>query len=121
VRNPFARPRTTGEWLLGSACWVVSSYGSWSGGCWLLAQAAPRAGPPNQLADWFFAPGFLTASLLVVRFAVLRAWMLTGWEEAPTPRWLKIVAYAWFGLLVLGLVLGTLVVLFFTLFVTSWQ
>lgn len=102
MKNPFAQPRTTGEWRLGSVGWVVSSYGSWATGWWLLLLTAPRAGPASQVADWFYTLSFCVADLLVLRFAVLRAWMLTGWEDAPTPGWLRVVAYAWFGLLVLG-------------------
>ena len=119
MSNPFARPRTTGEGLLGSVCWGLSCFGTWCGSNWLLAWLAHRIGRPGLVSGWFFPASFLVAELLVLRFAVLRAWMLTGWEATPTPRWLQVVAYAWFGLLV-GLVLATLAFLLL-LFTISWQ
>jgi hypothetical protein len=30
MRNPFAKPRTLGQWLLGSVCWTVSCVGAWA-------------------------------------------------------------------------------------------
>lgn len=29
MRNPFAKPYTPGQWLLGSVCWTVVCVGSW--------------------------------------------------------------------------------------------
>jgi hypothetical protein len=29
MHNPFAKPHTLGQWLLGSVCWTVSCVGGW--------------------------------------------------------------------------------------------
>jgi hypothetical protein len=43
MQNPFSKPHTPEQWLLGSVCWVVLSVGSWVLLVWLLSQSALAA------------------------------------------------------------------------------
>ena len=37
MRNPFAKPHTPGQWLLGSVCWVAICLLSWAGLTYCIA------------------------------------------------------------------------------------
>lgn len=50
MRNPFAQPRTTGQWLLGSVCWTVVCVGGWLLADHLLVQGYPVADDKLNLA-----------------------------------------------------------------------
>lgn len=97
MRSPFARPRTAGEWLVGSTCWVVSGLGGWWGISVILAQY-----PATEACSRCFAPfGFVAVQWMLWRNAVRAGWRLLAWELTSTPLWLKITACTWLGILVL--------------------
>ena len=110
MRSPFAKPRTTEQWLLGSICWAVACLGGW----WAIAYALGQW-PRTEGYTFFFAPfGFVTAHWLLWRKAVCQGWQLAGYEDAYTAWWLKTGAYLWFGILILFQIasLATMVMLF---------
>lgn len=53
--NPFAKPQTAGQWLLGSVCWALLSVGSWVLVVSLLLRsplAEELTVPASMLAFW---------------------------------------------------------------------
>ncbi|RZK61070.1 MAG: hypothetical protein EOO59_05960 [Hymenobacter sp.] len=71
MQNPFAKPRTTPQWLLGSVCWTA---GAW--GCWLAAAA---------LASWLLPHAEWPGNVL----------LLGGFPLVQATVWLKAVPRSW--------------------------
>ncbi|MBF9142021.1 hypothetical protein [Hymenobacter properus] len=66
MRNPFAKPLTLGQWLLGSVCWTVACMGGW----WGLTSVSFGWGLRSLGADLFVVSTFWLAHILVWRRAV---------------------------------------------------
>lgn len=93
MRNSFAKPETTPQWLLGSVCWTVACVGGWLLlGKWVLDVPYNEKTPDEPL----LFVGFVVASGLL--------W----WKAIPglaatktTNSWLEILAFCWLCCLVL--------------------
>jgi hypothetical protein len=63
MRNPFAKPRTLGQWLASSLCWVIGCVGGWYAfNAWVQAWAGVNYGSTVALAMF---SSFLVGHLLI--------------------------------------------------------
>lgn len=118
VHNPFQKPHSVEQWLLGSICWSTSCYVMW----WLFTECLSPKQVGTQLADGVGMAAFWLAHLLVWRYAVNGGEEFTRSPIAQTTA-LEAVASLWLALLwlfqVVTLLLGILATLFVLLFPES--
>ena len=62
MRNPFAKPRTLGRWLLGSGCWAAMCVSAWLGIGQLLAVGLAAA----DSSWWLLAGSYAIISTLFI-------------------------------------------------------
>lgn len=111
MRNPFAKPRTPGQWLLGSVCWTVACVGGWVLiSTWVLEVPYDQKTPDEPL----------------VFLSFIVAYGLMWWKALPDLKatekdasWLEMLAFVWqvglvaFQMLWLGIILLMLSAPFF--------
>lgn len=68
MRNPFAKPQTPGQWLLGSVCWVAICALCWAGLSYCIADLSYEYRPLQPVLLLF---SFVPAYSLVWKKAVL--------------------------------------------------
>ena len=103
MRNPFAKPQTLGQWLLGSVCWVVCCLGCFWGSIY-TSNYFPKYG----FAHYY--PILGTAILICVTMwkqAIFIGWQLVGEEKASA---LKLMISLWLLLLTVLLIISVLLI-----------
>lgn len=96
MRNPFARPRTPEQWLLGSVGWTVLGVAGW----WAAVAATPSLYDENIVVGAQL--GTLVQALLW-GLAVPGGRALLAAEQR---RWPAVLGWCWWGLLHLALLLA---------------
>jgi hypothetical protein len=95
--NPFAKPHTPGQWLLGSVCWLVCCVGSWCGSDYLLLKSYPAGGGPVLPVFGCFC----LAHLLIWRKVVVGNRAVLDPAQSPAAGFQLVAAYLWWLVVVL--------------------
>lgn len=99
MRNPFAKPRTLRQWLLGSVCWTVACVGGWG-----ILDAPVVNFEPSPLSDKILG-NLLATGLLLTHLLLWQKGVFSGWRPFRTDRCkgsaLTLLAGLWLLLLLL--------------------
>ena len=79
MRNPFLRPETVSQWLLGSICWTGSCLSAWGLACLLLDKAPLQAA--GSLPFFVIPVGFYAAHGLIWWRAVAGGRAIIRYDE----------------------------------------
>jgi hypothetical protein len=116
MRNPFTKPRTLGQWLLGSICWVVACVAS----CYAFnAWVQTWAGPNNEgtVALTRFS-GFLVGHVLIWKKVIASGKTLLD-AESLSSIVVVMLSHLWMLLLILFQVICLLLIPLVCLFENS--
>ena len=107
MQNPFAKPHTRGQWLPGSACWVIACGAGWYAGYALVQK---WIGVPNgaTVALTLFG-SFLASHLLIWKKVVASGKALLD-AESLSPIVVVLLSHLWMLLLVLFQVICLLLI-----------
>ncbi|RZK95921.1 MAG: hypothetical protein EOO62_29695 [Hymenobacter sp.] len=99
MTNPFQKPHTVSQWLLGSVCWTMACLGAWWLGWMLLDNVLPKSW--NSLVLIGMPMSFCVAHALIWGRAVARGNALIRYDEQYLPFSLtRLAARLWYTALV---------------------
>jgi hypothetical protein len=105
MRNPFAKPHTPGQWLLGSVCWTVSSISLW---WWMSTKSATALEAYSPAAIGLLSILIYWPACLLIWWKGVMHGNVWVWSMPTNKAWFKMTAGVWLAVLTAFQILTTI-------------